>query len=77
MTEKESKLSYIKQRTIESVDQYDIYLNDEIKPSEKYVELLNILNTSKENDKINIYLNNNGGYLDTAIQIINYIEDCK
>lgn len=68
---------YYKERVIESYKEYDIYLNDEIKNPKEYVELLNILKIATKEDKVNIFLNNNGGYLDTAIQIVNSIENCK
>ncbi|MEK6878616.1 MAG: ATP-dependent Clp protease proteolytic subunit [Nanoarchaeota archaeon] len=53
------------------INNYSIYLTDEIVEGKYYRELLNILRQAKENDTLNIYLNNDGGDVHTSIDIIN------
>lgn len=50
---------------------YHFYLNDEIDRNDYYLDLINTLKTSTQNDTIYLYLNNRGGRLDTTYQIIN------
>jgi len=56
---------------------YLITLNDEIGVASEYSELIALLKFANENDVIEIEINNNGGCVDTALQIKNAISECK
>ena len=56
---------------------YLITLNDEIGVASEYSELIALLKFANENDVIEIEINNNGGHIDTALQIKNAISECK
>ena len=56
---------------------YLITLNDEIGVASEYSELIALLKFANENDVIEIEINNNGGCVDTALQIKNAIHECK
>lgn len=56
---------------------YSIYLDEDIGPPSKYRDLNHILKTAQEWDVIDIHINSNGGRLDSAVQIINGIENTK
>ena len=56
---------------------YLITLNDEIGAASEYSELIALLKFANENDVIEIEINNNGGCVDTALQIKNAISECK
>lgn len=60
-----------------STKRYDVYLNYMIDKPHHYVEFLELLRSADENDEIYIHINNNGGYLDTAIQLINTMKESK
>ena len=51
---------------------YLITLNDEIGVASEYSELIALLKFANENDVIEIEINNNGGCVDTALQIPEY-----
>lgn len=52
------------------VNIYRFYLSDNIVDSSRYIEMINILKTAEEHDTVYLYINNTGGELSTAIQII-------
>ena len=56
---------------------YLITLNDEIGVASEYSELIALLKFANENDVVEIEINNNGGHIDTALQIKNAIHECK
>lgn len=56
---------------------YHFYIHGEIGDSEEYVDLLDTLYTAGETDLIMIHLNTPGGYLNTAVEIIHAIAQCK
>ena len=56
---------------------YLITLNNEIGVASEYSELIALLKFANENDVIEIEINNNGGCVDTALQIKNAIHECK
>lgn len=56
---------------------YLITLNDEIGVASEYSELIALLKFANENDVVEIEINNNGGCVDTALQIKNAISECK
>ncbi len=58
-------------------NRYDIYLNYLIEKPHYYFEFLEILRSAESEDEIFIHLNNNGGYLDTTMQIINTMKGSK
>lgn len=49
---------------------YDVFLDKPIDEPDRYRELISILFNSQENDTINIFINSNGGHLDTALAIV-------
>lgn len=63
------------QPTNVTTKRYDIYLNYLIEKPHHYVDFLEILRSAGEEDEVYIHLNNNGGYVDTAMQIINYMKE--
>lgn len=56
---------------------YHFYIHGEVGDSDEYVDLLDTLYTSGETDIIMIHLNTPGGYLNTAVEIIHAIAQCK
>jgi len=75
MNEKE----YVK--IIESKDQYyplyKIFFDFDIESPILYADVIKILEEADEKTKIELYLNSYGGYIDTAIQIADAVENCK
>jgi len=65
------------QPTIVATNRYDVYLNYFIDKPHQYTEFLEIMRSAGEEDEVYIHLNNNGGYIDTSIQIINAMEECE
>lgn len=55
----------------------DIYLSGEIGPAEDYIEELQTLREAQESDEVRIYINSSGGYVSTAVQLVNGIRNCK
>lgn len=49
---------------------YDVFLDEAIESPDNYRELIAILFNAEEGDSVNIYINSEGGELDTAIAII-------
>lgn len=56
---------------------YDVYLNYIIDKPHHYFELLEVLRSAGEEDEVFIHLNNNGGYVDSVMQIINAMKESK
>jgi ATP-dependent Clp protease, protease subunit len=56
---------------------YDVYLNEMIDEIYYYNKLIQNLNNCSEDDIVNIHINNFGGYISTAIQIINALLNTK
>lgn len=54
-----------------------IYITDEIIDPANYNEVYHILNNATSRDRVFIYLNTPGGYLDTAYMLVNAIKDCS
>lgn len=63
------------QPTDVTTKRYDVYLNWLIEKPHYYFEFLEILRSAGGDDEIHIHLNNNGGYVDTTMQIINYMKE--
>jgi len=60
--------------TIESAYRtHEVFLDSEIEEPSKYRELISVLINASPNDKIHLYINSNGGHLDTAGAIISGI----
>jgi len=53
---------------------YHVYLTDNISDPREYNKLCSILTTAHESDKIYLYINNGGGYVDSAFMIIDAIK---
>ena len=56
---------------------YDIILDEDIREPSYYRQALHTLRTANENDVVQIFLNNGGGQLDTAICFRNSIQECR
>lgn len=52
---------------------YSFYIDEDIEISSNYRELFNILREAEENDVVTLVINSRGGYLETAVQIYNYL----
>ena len=60
--------------TIESVYRtHEVFIDSEIEEPSKYRELISVLINAGPNDKVHLYINSNGGHLDTAGAIISGI----
>lgn len=55
---------------------YDVYLSDEIVHPNMYRELLDVLRTAGAEDEVHIHLNTPGGYMYTAVQIMQHMANC-
>lgn len=71
-----NELCNLKTTTL-TTNRTDIYLNQEIGKPHFYFEMLEVLRNAKEEDEVYIHINNNGGSLDTTMQIINAIKECN
>ena len=49
---------------------HDVFLDDDIAEPAQYRELLSLLFNAGEEDTINIFINSNGGHLDTALAVV-------
>lgn len=65
---KEESVGQIFTRNVGSI--FDVYINGPIIDSKKYINLFNLLRTTTQNDRINIYINSTGGYVDTGLQFL-------
>jgi ATP-dependent Clp protease protease subunit len=54
-----------------------IYLSGSIEEPAQYIEELQTLREAQETDEVRIFINSGGGRVDTAIQIVNGIRNCK
>lgn len=53
------------------------YLNGEIIGSEYYTDMIQAIRMCAPNDKVFIYINSEGGHVDTGLQLINAINECN
>lgn len=60
--------------TKQEVYSHQVFLDEDIGPPSKYRDLINILYMAGEHDQINILINSCGGYMSTAIAIIEAIK---
>jgi ATP-dependent protease ClpP protease subunit len=65
------------QCVIETTNEYIINIDDDVKSPNNYRHIIHALRSAKEEDKIRLIINTCGGYIDTAIQLIEYIWKCK
>jgi len=78
MKKKEEEIEkYCKVNKINKTKEIHIYLNNMIAEPYLYVDFLEQLREVNNNDSVFIHINSNGGYIDTGIQLINGIENCK
>lgn len=61
----------------DSPNSFHFYLSDIVDAEAKYIGLLNVLRRADEHTTIHIHINSPGGYVNTGIQIINAIRNCK
>lgn len=59
------------------VNHYDVFIDSEITGPENYRELLALLFNANDGDSINIFINSEGGHLDTAIAIIEGLKNTQ
>ena len=79
MSNKQEKLLpqkkyFISESTCEKT-RYDVYISGEI--AGNYFEVVDTLRKAATGDEVHMFLNSEGGELDTAYQIINAIEECS
>ena len=60
-----------------SVTTHEVFLDMDIEDPHKYRNLISLLINAQANDRIHLYINSNGGNLDTAIAIINAMMVCQ
>ena len=60
-----------------SVTTHEVFLDMDIEDPHKYRNLISLLINSPATDRIHLYINSNGGNLDTAIAIINAMMVCQ
>lgn len=53
-----------------TVHHHDVFLDEDIEEPSNYRELLALLFNAGEEDTINIFINSNGGHLDTALAVV-------
>ena len=68
-------LSIIKET--KSLNIHHVYITNSIDDPSKYANLLQLLNTADDDDRIIMYINSPGGSLPTAMQIVNAMVKCK
>jgi ATP-dependent protease ClpP protease subunit len=49
---------------------FDVFLDSNIEEPSEYRELLSVLFNATDDDTVNIFINSNGGHLDTALAIV-------
>lgn len=54
---------------------YDVYLTDTIEAPANYNELINILKYAESYETVNLYINNGGGHIDSAVMLIDAINN--
>lgn len=54
---------------------YEVYLSGEITEPEDYVEWFDTIRNATENDTIKIYINSQGGVVDTALQFMRVLSE--
>ena len=60
-----------------SATTHEVFLDMDIDDPHKYRNLISLLINASATDKIHLYINSNGGHLDTAIAIINAMLVCR
>jgi len=56
------------------VNRVETYINENIGPVSMYTNLLHYGNSMEQHDQLTIYMDSNGGYLDSALAIIDMME---
>jgi len=56
---------------------YEFYLSGEITAADQYVSWFDVIRKATEQDIIKIYINSEGGHLDTAIQFARTLQETK
>ena len=56
---------------------YDIYLTESIEAPHVYSRLVHVLNTATKKDKVNLIINNGGGFVDSSFMIIDAMKRSK
>lgn len=69
LLEKNKSASYINSIEV-SAHQYDVFIDTDIEEPSEYRDLLSILFGANEYDTVNLFINSNGGNLDTALAIV-------
>lgn len=66
---KNSNDNYIRS-TEKTAQHHDVFLDSSIEEPSQYRELLSLLFNASEDDTVHIFINSNGGHLDTAVAIV-------
>lgn len=59
------------------VNHYDVFIDSEITGPENYRELIALLFNANDGDSINLFINSEGGHLDTAMAIIEGLKNTQ
>jgi len=71
-----TKSNYVSTQTV-SYQRHDVFLDSEITEPENYRELISTLFNAGEGDEVTIFINSQGGHLDTAIAIVEGIKNTQ
>lgn len=63
--------------TTNNVSHHDVFIDSEITEPSNYRELLSILFNANEGDSVNVFINSEGGHLDTALAIIEGLKNTQ
>ena len=61
----------------QSKETIDIYLTDNIEQPSNYNQLVYVISNAEPYQDINLYINNNGGYIDSALYILDAMKKTK
>jgi ATP-dependent protease ClpP protease subunit len=54
---------------------HDFYISGDIGPAEEYIDWIETIRSTAEQDIVRIHINSDGGYVDTAIQLLRAIKE--
>lgn len=74
---KNERIDFCSVYTNPTSNTYDIYLSHYIDEAFNFQILLETLRKATKNDKVVIHINSPGGYIDSCLQIINSMKECK
>ena len=60
-----------------TVNSFDYYIDEDVGPVENYRDLIHTLHSASETDSVRVWVDTNGGHLDTALAIIDALENTE